>query len=100
METKCFFFKDLMDMIFTHINIIKIPSLFCKKRQRGAFFSKYRYLQPFYFRWFKSWQEMLNNGVQQAFQDFADTYSHSLNVPSEMTIHKNMFITYKVIAVS
>ena len=39
---------------------------------------------------------MLNNGVQQAFQDFADSYSHSLNVPSEMTIHKNMFISYKV----
>jgi hypothetical protein len=39
---------------------------------------------------------MLNTGVQQAFQDFADNFSHSLTVPEEMTIHKNIFIAYKV----
>ena len=48
------------------------------------------------FRWFKAWQEMLNTGVQTAFQDFADSYSHSLTIPTEMTVHKNMFISYKV----
>ena len=39
---------------------------------------------------------MLNTGVQQAFQDFADNFSHSLAVPEEMTIHQNIFISYKV----
>ena len=39
---------------------------------------------------------MLNTGVQTAFQEFADSYSHSLTIPTEMTIHKNMFISYKV----
>jgi hypothetical protein len=39
---------------------------------------------------------MLNTGVQQAFQDFADHFSHSLTIPEEMTIHKNIFISYKV----
>jgi hypothetical protein len=39
---------------------------------------------------------MLNMGVQQAFQDFADHFSHSLTIPEEMTIHKNIFISYKV----
>jgi hypothetical protein len=38
---------------------------------------------------------MLNTGVQQAFQDFADHFSHSLTIPEEMTIHKNIFISYK-----
>ena len=48
------------------------------------------------FRWFKSWQEMLNAGVQGAFQEFADTYSHSLAIPTEMVLHNNTFISYKV----
>ena len=49
-----------------------------------------------FFRWFKSWQEMLNAGVQGAFQEFADTYSHSLAIPTEMVLHNNTFISYKV----
>jgi len=51
---------------------------------------------PWYLWWFKAWQEMLNTGVQQAFQEFADSYSHSLTIPTEMTVHKNIFISYKV----
>ena len=39
---------------------------------------------------------MLNTGVQAAFQEFADTYSHSLTVPTEMVLHNNTFISYKV----
>lgn len=39
---------------------------------------------------------MLNTGVQQAFQQFADSYTHSLTIPTEVTIHKDMFISYKV----
>ena len=48
------------------------------------------------FRWFKSWQEMLNAGVQSAFQEFANTYSHSLTIPTEMVLHNTTFISYKV----
>jgi hypothetical protein len=51
---------------------------------------------PWYLWWFKSWQEMLNAGVQGAFQEFADTYSHSLAIPTEMVLHNNTFISYKV----
>jgi len=51
---------------------------------------------PWYLWWFKSWQEMLNTGVQEAFQGFADNYSHSLAIPTEMALHNNTFISYKV----
>merc|ERR1712061_956763 len=51
---------------------------------------------PWYLCWFKQWQDMLNNGVQDAFQKFADNYSHSLTVPTEMKFHDNIFISYKV----
>ena len=47
-------------------------------------------------RWFKSWQEMLNAGVRDAFQQTADTYSHSLAIPTEMALHNKTFISYKV----
>ena len=50
----------------------------------------------FLLRWFKSWQEMLNAGVQDAFQQTADTYSHSLAIPTEMALHNKTFISYKV----
>ena len=39
---------------------------------------------------------MLNEGVQNAFQELADNYSHSLAIPTEMVLHNKTFISYKV----
>ena len=39
---------------------------------------------------------MLNQGVQGAFQELADNYSHSLAIPTEMVLHNKTFISYKV----
>merc|ERR1719186_1607144 len=51
---------------------------------------------PWYLWWFKQWQDMLNSGVQDAFQQFADNYSHELTVPTEVAFHNNIFVSYKV----
>ena len=39
---------------------------------------------------------MLNAGVQGAFQDLADNYSHRLALPTEMALNNKTFISYKV----
>ena len=39
---------------------------------------------------------MLNAGVQAAFQDLADNYSHRLSLPTEMVLSNKTFISYKV----
>ena len=39
---------------------------------------------------------MLNAGVQGAFQELADNYSHSLALPTEMGLSNKTFISYKV----
>merc|ERR1719208_576933 len=51
---------------------------------------------PWYLWWFKSWQEMLNAGVQGAFQELADNYSHRLALPTEMALNNKTFISYRV----
>ena len=38
----------------------------------------------------------MNDGVQGAFQELADSYSHSLAIPTEMVLHNKTFISYKV----
>ena len=38
----------------------------------------------------------MNQGVQGAFQELADNYSHSLAIPTEMVLHNKTFISYKV----
>ena len=37
---------------------------------------------------------MLNAGVQGAFQELADNYSHSLALPTEMGLSNKTFISY------
>ena len=39
---------------------------------------------------------MLNAGVQGAFQELADNYSHRLALPTEMSLNNKTFISYKV----
>ena len=39
---------------------------------------------------------MLNAGVQGAFQELADNYSHRLALPTEMALNNKTFISYRV----
>ena len=37
---------------------------------------------------------MLNEGVQEAFQQFADNYEHQTEIPEEFSPFKNVFVHY------
>ena len=58
----------------------------------------HRFLQgckpPWYLWWFQKWQCLLNEGVQQAFQEFANNYEHQAEVPEEFSPLKNVFVHY------
>eukprot|EP00095_Tigriopus_kingsejongensis_P007184 maker-scaffold3067_size10345-snap-gene-0.2 protein:Tk07184 transcript:maker-scaffold3067_size10345-snap-gene-0.2-mRNA-1 annotation:"predicted protein" len=51
---------------------------------------------PWYLSWFKKWQDLLNDGVQEAFEEFAVTYKHQAEVPEEFSPLPDVFIAYKV----
>ena len=50
---------------------------------------------PWYLFWFKQWQSLLNNGVQEAFQDLADNYEKITDVPEGFAPHKDVYVHYK-----
>ena len=50
---------------------------------------------PWYLFWFKQWQSLLNDGVQEAFQEFADNYEKISDVPEGFAPHKDVYIHYK-----
>ena len=45
---------------------------------------------PWYLFWFKQWQSLLNNGVEEAFQEFADNYEKITDVPEGFAPHKDV----------
>lgn len=51
---------------------------------------------PWYLAWFKKWQDLLNKGVREAFQEFADTYQHQAEVPDEFSPLKGVYIKHKI----
>ncbi|TRY75294.1 hypothetical protein TCAL_01331 [Tigriopus californicus] len=51
---------------------------------------------PWYLSWFKTWQDLLNAGVQEGFEDFARTYEHQAEIPEGFSPLDNVFIHYKV----
>ncbi len=51
---------------------------------------------PWYLAWFKKWQSLLNEGVQEAFQEFADNYEHQAEVPEEFSPMPNVFVHYAI----
>ena len=51
---------------------------------------------PWYLSWFDKWKELLNEGVTEAFQEFADNYEHQTEIPEEFTPFKNVFVHYYI----
>ena len=51
---------------------------------------------PWYLFWFKQWQSLLNDGVQEAFQEFADNYEKITDVPEGFAPIKDVYVQYKV----
>ena len=51
---------------------------------------------PWYLAWFKKWQSLLNSGVREAFQEFADTYQHQAQVPDEFSPLPGVYIKHKI----
>ena len=49
---------------------------------------------PWYLSWFTGWQAVLNEGVQEAFQQFANNYQHQAEVPEEFSPLKDVFVHY------
>ncbi len=43
---------------------------------------------PWFLFWFKAWQSLLNEGVQEAFQEYANNYEHQARVPEEFSPFK------------
>ncbi len=51
---------------------------------------------PWYLWWFKKWQSLLNQGVQEAFEEFANNYEHMAEVPEEFSPLEDVFVKYKI----
>ena len=51
---------------------------------------------PWYLSWFNQWKELLNEGVQEAFQQFADNYEHQTEIPEVFSPFKNVFVHYYI----
>ena len=49
---------------------------------------------PWYLSWFDQWKDLLNEGVTEAFQEFADNYEHQSEIPEEFSPFKNVFVHY------
>lgn len=51
---------------------------------------------PWYLWWFKKWQKLLNEGVQEAFQSYANNYEHQKEIPEEFSLFKNVYVHYLI----
>ena len=51
---------------------------------------------PWFLWWFKQWQDLLNEGVQEGFQQFANNYEKQKEVPEEFSPFKNAFVHYVI----
>lgn len=51
---------------------------------------------PWFLFWFKAWQDLLNKGVQEGFQSFADNYEKQKLVPEEFSPLPNVYVHYVI----
>ena len=51
---------------------------------------------PWYLWWFKKYQDLLNEGVQEAFQEYADNYESMTDVPEEFSPMPGAFVHYSI----
>ena len=51
---------------------------------------------PWFLFWFKGWQKLLNEGVQEGFQEFANTYEKQKQVPEEFSPFDDAYVHYRV----
>ncbi len=51
---------------------------------------------PWYLSWFRSWQRLLNRGVQRAFAEYANKYERLTEVPQKFSPLQDVYIDYTV----
>ena len=51
---------------------------------------------PWFLFWFKGYQKLLNDGVQEGFQDYANNYEKQKEVPEVFSPFDNVFVHYRV----
>ncbi len=51
---------------------------------------------PWYLWWFKKWQSLLNDGVREAFEEFANNYEHMAEVPEQVQPIEGVYVAYKI----
>ncbi len=51
---------------------------------------------PWFLFWFKGWQDLLNKGIQEGFQNLADNYEKQTEVPEEFSPFPGVYIHYVI----
>lgn len=89
--------KDGIDYCIPWNPFLTQPKLFCLSPQVETELQDVNVegcKPPWYLWWFKKWQSLLNEGVHDAFEEFANNFQHQAEIPEVFQPFKGVYVHY------